>query len=57
MQAIQAVVLTAVVLFVILMVIGLVTLILPMLMICGAVALIFLLIYQYLKVNKNNPPR
>ena len=57
MQAIQAVVLTAAVLFIILMVIGLVALILPMMLICGAVALIFLIIYQYLKVNKNKPPR
>ena len=57
MQAIQAVALTAAVLFVILMVIGLVTLILPVMVICGAVALTFMIIYQYLKVNKNKPPR
>lgn len=57
MQAIQAVALTAAVLFVILMVIGLVTLILPVMVICGTVALTFMIIYQYLKVNKNKPPR
>lgn len=57
MQALQAAALTAAVLFIILMVFGLVTLLLPMMVICGAVALIFMIIYQYLKVNKNNPPR
>ena len=57
MQALQAAALTAAVLFIILMVFGLVTLLLPMMVICGVVALIFMIIYQYLKVNKNNPPR
>ena len=57
MQALQAAAFTAAVLFIILMVFGLVTLLLPMMVICGAVALIFMIIYQYLKVNKNNPPR
>ena len=57
MQALQAAALTAAVLFIILMVFGLVTLLLPMMVICGAVAIIFMIIYQYLKVNKNNPPR
>ena len=57
MQALQAAALTAAVLFIILMVFGLVTLLLPMMVICGAVALIFMIIYQYLKVNKKNPPR
>lgn len=52
MQAIKALLMTGAIVFTIMMTVSLFMLLLPFMVISGGVAIIFLLIYQYLKINK-----